>query len=259
MRISIRMIGIATTVFWVFLIAFAVSAVYSVKDVQFDFGEPQSYLDSDNNMVFSLPVVIFNRGYYNIGFFNVTTEISDEVGGVISQGTTFIPVIRKGEETTILHNITIDVTDLIGENQNFLFNDTDLRMYGAVGMRLAEMIPVQASMNFSMPWGAPLYGFALGTPQYSPFNATHSRVSVPINFENHAFFDLAGDIQLSMFNSADQLIGGGQTAVAAYQNSPYSGIVDIYVLTTGVTDSGHFDVSFSAPPFNCGPWAISYG
>lgn len=259
MRISIRMIGIATTFFWVFLIAFAVSAVYSVKDIQFDFGEPQSFLDPENNMVFSLPIVIFNRGYYNIGFFNVTTEISDETGDVISRGATFIPVIRKGEETTILHNITVDIADLIGKNQNFLFNDTDLRMYGAVGMRLAEMIPVQASMNFSMPWGAPLYGFTLGEPQYSPFNATHSRVAVPVNFENHAFFDLAGDIQLDMFNSSDQLIGDGQTAVVAYQDSPYSGIMDIYVLTAGVTASGHFDVSFSSAFFNCGPWVICYG
>ena len=56
------MIGVAATFFWVFLIVFFISAVYSVKDVHFDFGEPQMGLTSDNKVVFSLPVSIANSG-----------------------------------------------------------------------------------------------------------------------------------------------------------------------------------------------------
>jgi len=63
MRVPIRMIGIATTFFWIFLIAFFVSAVYSVKDVHFDFGEPQMDVTSHNKVVFSLPVSIANSGF----------------------------------------------------------------------------------------------------------------------------------------------------------------------------------------------------
>jgi len=56
------MISIATTFFWIFLIVFLVSAVYSFKDVQFDFGEPQIGLTSDNKILFSLPITIDNKG-----------------------------------------------------------------------------------------------------------------------------------------------------------------------------------------------------
>ena len=154
------MIGIATTFFWIFLIAFFVSAVYSVKDVHFDFGGPQVSLTADNEMVFSLPVSITNRGFYNIGSFNISTEISDKEGFTITRGSTFIPVINKNDVATVTHNMTIDFNGLLQRDQNYLLNDTELKIYEAVSMRIADVIPVQASTNFSMPWGAPLYNFS---------------------------------------------------------------------------------------------------
>ena len=78
MRIPIRIIGTVTTFLWLFLIVFFVSAVYSVKDVSFDLGEPQIETTSDNRILFSLPITIDNKGYYSVGSFNITTEISDK-------------------------------------------------------------------------------------------------------------------------------------------------------------------------------------
>jgi len=46
MKILIRMIGIATTLFWIFLIVFFISAVYSAKDIDFDFWSPTSRVKS---------------------------------------------------------------------------------------------------------------------------------------------------------------------------------------------------------------------
>lgn len=259
MRIPIRMIGIATTFFWIFLIAFAISAVSSIKDMQLNFGEPQMSAISNNRVQISLPITVGNGGYYNIGYFNMTTEILGSQGQTVTRGSTLIPVIRKGENVTALHNITVDISELMQADQNYLFNDTDLRIYASLGMRLAELIPVQASTNMSMPWGAPLYNFALGTPQYSIYNATHSRVVIPVSFENHAFFDLAGDLQLRMFNSGGSSVGEGQTSVGVPQGSFFNGQVELYVQMNGVTPQGHFEVSFLSPIFNYGPWVIPYG
>ncbi len=259
MRVSIRMIGIATTFFWIFLIIFSVSAFYSVKDLQFAFGEPQMSLTSDNELLFSLPITIANHGYYDVGFFKVMTEISDDEGFIIMQGSTLVPVIVKGEKVVITHNMTIDVDDMLQSNQSYLFNDADLKIYAMVGMRLAELIPVQASTNLSMPWGAPLYNFTLGEVQYASYNLTHFRVTVPISLENHAFFDLTGTIQIRMYNSTDSLFGEGQTDIAAGQHSPYSGFVELYVSTVAISESGHFEVYFQTPLLNYGPLVIPYG
>ena len=259
MRVPIRMIGLATTFFWIFLIAFFISAVYSVKDVHFDFGDPQIRLTSDNKLVFSLPVSITNRGFYDIDAFNMTTEVSDKEGFIITRGSTFIPVITKNDSVTVTHNMTADVNDLLGRDQNFLFNDTELRIYEAVGMRIADMIPIQASTNFSVPWGAPLYNFTLGEVEYAAHNLTHFRAVIPISFENHAFFDVVGNIQTRMYNSADEVVGDGQTNIEAYHNSPYNGYVELYVSITGMTESGRFEVYFRTPFFNYGPLVIPYG
>ena len=259
MRIPIRMIGIATTFFWIFLIAFFVSAVYSVKDVHFDFGEPQMDVTSDNKVVFSLPVSIANSGFYNIGSFNISTEISDKEGFTITRGSTFVPVIKKNDVVTITHNMTIDLNDLLQQDKNYLFNDTELKIYEAVGMKIADVIPVQASTNFSMPWGAPLYNFTLGKPDYAAHNLTHFKVVVPINFENHAFFDLVGNVQIQMYNSTDIIVGEGQTNIEAYHNSPYNGYVEFYVSIAGITENGHFEVYFRTTLFKYEPVVIPYG
>ena len=259
MRISIRMISIATTVFWIFLIGFFVSAVYSIKDVRFDLQEPQIGLTSENKILFSLPITIDNKGFYNIGSFNVTTEISDKDGFIITRGSTFIPVIERSRQIVATHNMTIDIDDLLQNNQDYLFNDTKLQVHETVSLELAEVIPVQASMNLSVPWGAPLYNFALGEIKYTTCNLTHITVTVLISFENHAFFDLTGSIQIQMYNSTNILVGEGQTTIAASQNAPYRERLQLTVHTEGITNSGYFEAYFSTPLFNFEPLVIPYG
>jgi hypothetical protein len=259
MNIPIRMIGIATTIFWVFLIIFSITAAYSVKDLQFGFGEPQMIMTPQNELLFTLPINIYNRGYYNIGRFNVTTEISDANGNQIIRGSSFTPVIRKDEKVTILHNVTLDFNDLLQFSQTYLFTDSELNIAETIGLSLAEVIPVQASGNFSIPWGAPLYNFRMDEPQYAAHNFTHLRVSVPISFENHAFFDVVGTIQVSMYNSSNQRVCSGQTSLNAPQHSPYSSYVELYIMMTSVTPSGRFEVNIQTPLFSYGPWVIPYG
>lgn len=253
------MIGLATTFFWIFLIAFFITAVYSIKDVSFNIGEPQVSTNSENEIVLSMPVAITNRGFYSIGYFGIKTQVADKDGFIITQGSTIVPVIRKNEEVTVVHNMTMNVTELLQRDQNYLFNDSQLVIYGELGLSVAEMIPIQASTNFSMPWGAPFYNFALGEAQYTVVNYTHVRVVVPISFENHAFFDLVGSIQVQMYNSAGMLIGEGQTNIEAFQGIPYNGFVEFLVQTNGITRTGRWEIYFQTPVFDYGPLVIPYG
>jgi len=252
------MISIATTFFWIFLIVFLVSAVYSFKDVRFDFGEPQIGLTSDNKILFSLPVTIDNKGYYNIGCFNVTTEILDREGFMITRASTFIPVIEKNRLIMVAHNVTIDVNDLLQNSQDYLFNDTELEMCETVSIKLAEVIPVQASTNLSMPWGAPLYNFTLGEIEYAGFNGTRMTATIPISFENHASFDLTGSIQICMYNGTNILVSEGQTTIETPQNTQYRGHIELNVPIAGATENGSFEAYFLTPLFKFGPLVIPY-
>ena len=253
------MIGIATTFFWIFLIAFSVSAAYSAKDIQFNFGDPQTGLNANNELFLSLPITIVNRGFYNIGHFNVTSRIADRDGFEITRSSTLIQVIRKGEAATAFHNLTFNINELLQRDQDYLFNDSEIRIDETVGLRLAEVIPVQAEANLTLPWGAPLYNFAIGQPQYSVYNATHFRATVPVSFENHAFFDLAGSIELRMYNDANARTGYGDTVFTVAQHERFDGAVEFYVLMSSVMTSGRFEAYLFSPLFNYGPWVIPYG
>lgn len=253
------MISIATALLWIFLIVFSVSAAFSVRDLQFDFGEPQVQVSANHQLLFSLPINISNKGYYNVGSFGITTEISDADNLLLARGSTLTNIIRKGERITIFHNVALNTDDLWQRNPDYLFNDTQLNVAETVSMKIAEVIPVQAYANSSIPWGAPLRGFRFEEPAFEFFNSTHFRVDAPISFENRASFDISGNVQVRMYNSAGALVGDDQTAIDVSQHHSYKEHLTFHVLMTTATSSGHFDVYFLTSLFNYGPLVIPYG
>ena len=259
MDVPIRTIGVATTVFWAILILFAVSLVYSVKDLQFGFGEPQTSAAQDGNITVSMPINVTNNGYYDLGSFNVTSTIFDDSGLTIAWGSTIIPVIAKGRAEIVYHNLTLDVGSLLQRDQNYLFDDTQLSVAESVSMKLAELIPVQASGNFSIHWGAPLYNFTLEQPKYAEFNFTHVRMMVPLRFENHASFGFSGDVRIRMYNDAGSLVGTGDTAIEVPQRSSFKGDMEFWAMASLISTTGRLEIEFQTPFFSYGPEVIPYG
>ena len=98
MRVPIRIIGIVTSIFWIFLIIFAFSAVYSIKDMQFSLGEPEATPTQDNNILLAFPVSVTNTGYYDLASFNVSMRIMDNNGSEVTRGSTLIPVVAPGQD-----------------------------------------------------------------------------------------------------------------------------------------------------------------
>jgi len=263
MRITIQMIGIATTFFWAFLIIFSVSAIYSLKDVRLNYGQPQTELTESNEMLFSLPVALVNEGYYDLDKFNISTRVSDKQGLTTAEGFTFIPLIRKGATVNITHNMTLNITEILRDHQDFLFNDTELQAKATVTMTAAQVIPIQVSSNLSIPWGAPLYNLTLGSPVFSilgvPDFAAQYKVTIPISFDNHAFFDLEGIVQAKLYNDTNAAIAEGEIDIKTPQHSQYHGNLELNIPVNLVTRRGHFEVFFKTSLFDFGPLEVFYG
>jgi hypothetical protein len=263
MNVPIRMLGIATSIFWIMLIAFIALAAYSIKDLSFDFGEPQFAASPDGQLTFSLPLYIDNRGYYSLKEFHISTVFRDAEGTELSSANTFVPAAPHGESTTIVHNMTLSTASLFENGEQYLFNDNDLNVSVTAGLNFAELLPAEISTNFTFPWGAPLYNFALGEPSYERGNITHVAVTVPMSFENHAFFDVAGNIRIELYDGVGSLLGESQTIVYAPQQSSYNGNMEFSVPLTAASlsdaQSGHFNVYFDIGLFEYGPMVIPYG
>jgi len=259
MRVAIRALGIASAVFWVFLIIFGVFAVLSMPNFQMSFGEMQTGIISGNEVELLLPISVANKGFLSVGDFNVSTRIVDEQGLTLAAGQTFIPEIGAGETVNATHQVSLGLNEFLADHAGMILNDSELRVEEMVGMKVAQIVPVRASSNVSIPWGAPLYNFAVGAPELSLSGLNYSRIVVPISFENHAFFSLNGTLHVRVYNSSNLLVGVGQSPVDVQQNSVYKEKLGIDVSTGNATLTGHIEVFLETSVFSYGPVVIPFG
>lgn len=164
MKVPIRMLGVVTAIFWVFLIAFIALAGYSLKDLDFNIGEPHLVLTPNGQAQFTLPLNISNGGYYSLKELDITTTLTTLEGLEISHDTTFVPIIPHGENTIILHTLTMDPYVFLSSNPNYLLHDEDLIACISVGLNFAELFPAQISVNITVPWGDFLRNLAFTSP-----------------------------------------------------------------------------------------------
>jgi hypothetical protein len=262
MSVVIRTIGIASAVLWVFLIGFAVSAVFSVKDFQFEFGELQTSIGPQNEVVFAFPLGVINKGLYGISDFNVSSEMENDQGFKLGTGFTFVPLIGTGQSVNTTHQIKVRFSDLLNGSTRLLFDDVDLRLVETFSMKAAELIPVQASSNTSIQWGAPLYNFALGMPQLSDEASGHggssAGVVVPVSFEDHAFFGFNGTLLVRVYNNVSVLIGSGRASFDVSQKSPFREKLMVDAAMQNVTSTGHYEAFVETSLFSVGQLVFPY-
>lgn len=261
MRVAIRPISIASAVSWVLLIGFAVSALVSMKDFQLEFGALQTSIGSRNDVVFVFPLGIVNKGFYGISDFKFSSEMVDDQGLTLARGSTLVPLIGTGQTVNSTHEIDLRFEDLLNGSTRLLFDDVDLCLAETFSMKAAELIPVQASSNTSISWGAPLNNFALGAPKVSEFvddGGTYVAVVVPVSFENHAFFSLNGTLLVHVYNDVNEFIGEGQTSFNVLQESSFHKNVTIEAVIQNVTSAGYCEVFIETPLFSVGPLVFPY-
>jgi len=260
MKQAIRALSIAIIILWILLIAFAITAVYSVMNLGIDFGETQ-FFPSNEDVVLSLPFFINNRGYYDISELNVTTRVTDYNGTLLALSETFVPLVASGSNIETAHNISIDLSDMFMEYTELLFNDSSFELNAFIALNFAYAIPVQISMNMTIPWGAPFSNLSIGEPLVLPDNSTHSTVVIPVSFENHSYFDIVGTMQLEVYNDMDELVTSGQTSLDVPSSYGYVGQVEMYLSIddlSKLTESGKVHLVFESPMFTVEQW-ITYG
>ncbi|UCE15267.1 MAG: hypothetical protein JSV12_05100 [Candidatus Bathyarchaeota archaeon] len=257
MKPAIRALGIATIIIWIFLIAFSVTALYSVMNLGFGFGEVQ-FLPSTTGVVLSLPFFINNSGYYDLSELNITTRITDSNETALSVSETFVPLVSTGNSVEAAHNISIDLSDVM-ERIGLIFEDSFFVFETFVALNFARFVPVQLSMNMTVPWGAPFNNVSVGEISVLPFNSTHVRVGIPLSFENNSYFDITGTMKLEMYNDVDELVTFGETSLDAPSQSMYNDQINMQPADASkLTDSGQVHFIFETPVFTVEQW-MPYG
>jgi hypothetical protein len=258
MKVSLRAMSWATRFFWIIALAVTITCIYSVTQIQLGFAEPAINL-TEETMTITLPITLGNNGYYSIVDLNITTSISDVQDNEISEATTYIPQIPPQENSTILHNITIPLQEII-INTDYLFNDSNFTLHGLAQLEYANLVPFSLETNTTIPWGAPLYNLTVGDPTYSVYNVSHLVVRVPINFDNHSlYFSVTGDLRIEFLNSDHQVIGEAVMFMDVPSGTSYYGQFEAVINTMSIIGIEEAHLYLETSMFNYGPIVIGFG
>jgi hypothetical protein len=255
MRQAIRALGWASTLFWIFLLFFTVTSAYSAFLIAqgLRFGEPTTSVQG-GSLTVSLPFVFGDTGLYDICDFNITTLVLDSNGFSISESSTLVPLIQRASSNfTVEHDISLNASQFATANLAYLlFNDTDLTVDAILKLNFARAIPIELSTNISLPWGAPFYGLTVNNISVSPLAPGHFQAVIPISYENHAFFDLDGTIELQLIDNAGNQLGtgtgilllrGGQIPITIDISNPQRITQARLFFHTSYFDYGPYDIS----------------
>jgi len=259
MRYVVRALGWATKILWIFIVFFAATSVYSALNVRMGFGQPQISVSSGFVLI-SVPLFVNNTGFYDLSELNMTADVTDFNGSLLSSSSTFVALIPRNSSVDTAHNISINLDDATSQLQFYLFNDTIFNMNLSLKVKFARTVPFQASMNTTIPWGAPLYNFSIGQISYNYLNFTHQEVLIPISFENHSpYFGVDGFMRVEIYNDNDELLGFGASGLNVPSHSSYDGQVGMVVEVSKITGRGEVHFYFETSAFSIGPLVMPYG
>lgn len=266
MKQSIGALGWATEIIWIATAVFIFTSLYSplkmMLERQVEIGSTQTSL-SNGTITMSLPFFINNTGFYDISDLNVTTYLADYRGTSISRSTTFVQNIPRGASVGETHEISISLNDIMSKNLTYLlFNDTTLILNGSVALKIAHVIPLQASLSGNTSWRAPFHSLSIvkmGFPDW--YNSTHHSTTMWLSFENHSPFNVNGTIKLEIFNERDEYVGFGTDGVNVHSRKAYNEKVTVYIPSENLskfTERGKAHVHFKSSLVSLDWWCI-YG
>jgi hypothetical protein len=256
MRQALRSLGWAISIFWIVLLLFTISVAYSALQIRPSFGEP-SVTGSGSALTTSLPLILYNGGFFDISKLNITTLTKDYRGSLITSSMTIVPLIPRGTIATINHNISLAIDRAAtGNLSHLLFLDSELDVETSLSLVYAGAFPFEISLDMNVPWGAPFANLTLGEIVVAPLNLTHFRASVPLSFENHSFLDMNGTIRLEIVDFMNQTAGVGSVGFDAPPSSLFRTNVQIFV-SGDPANMREARLNFQTPFFNYGPMVVS--
>lgn len=260
MKHAVRALGWATKIFWIVIIVFTGTAIYSALNLGLSLGQPQVFSSSNGLVVLSFPLFINNTGYYDLSELNATVCLMDDNNSFVSASTTFVPLVPRGSIIKTANNLSLDLNDFIQGAPNYLFNDTVFNVGTSLSLRYAYAFAFEFSQNATIDWGAPLYDFSTGHISYQPHNSTHQKATIPLSFENHStFFNVTGTMYLEIHNDTNDFVGSRTLNVDVAPHSTYENHIEAFVDSSTLTGSGILYWYFDTSMFSFGPLVMSYG
>jgi len=262
------MLGWTTNLIGVVTLILLILVGYSLIDTLMlkqgiGFGEYKLEWDEENIHLL-IPLLVNNTGLFPISNMVLTTNVSDCEGMRITGSETVLPHVREGDAKRETQTLRLSMKALISEKTpHLLFNDSQLRMDAAIRFTYAYLVSLKIQLPYTpLPWGAPLFNLSVGKPTGSAsFNATHHKVNLPLNFENHAPITLEA-VRLTLLNDQRESLASKRMTLGVGPMEGFADSFEIFIEERDLqrlTERGFVRLFFQTSEFSFGPVEIPYG
>jgi len=249
----IRALGWLSKLIWIVTILLPVTFGLSMQRLfqpdTIGFGEATTSF-VNNEIRISLPFYINNTGYYDISNVNLTTVLKNSEGKNTVEGKTLIPTIRAGSKVNAFHNITVNLDELTGEMEYLFFNDTMLNLNVSLSLEFAYILGVSLHTNLTIPWGAPLHNLTI---YRITFDQSTGKLIIHVTFENHSPLTLDGNLQIVVYNNANEVMGNQYLPVEAVPGDLFLSEISIGIDLSKLTTNGYVLLFFESKEISAGP------
>jgi hypothetical protein len=255
MRQTIRALAWITTILWVITLALPVTVVLSLSQLMspnaIGFQEPSASL-SGSALSLSAPFYVNNTGFYDLTDLNATVIFISR-GSMVAETSTLLPIVAAGSAVNSSYATSLDLADVAARNPELLFEDGQISLNVHASFRVAYVIRLGVSTNFTAQWQSPFYNLTAYDLRY---DAALQQLSATVNFQNHAFFAVNGSVRLELYNNRSELIGSMMRDVDVQSNMSFHESFALNVVPSMVTGNGFVRVYFAGVQIKQQEWNL---
>lgn len=207
---------------------------------------------SNGTFHLSFPFHFNNTGFYDVSDINVTITAMHGEKKLATFSNVF-PKVAPGTTLDTSYNASITLERIAQEDREILTNDAEINTEVSAFFRVAYILGFKASLNVTMPWGAPFYNLSVSEVQYNPQNQLLLAI---VSFENHFKSQIGGTMLLELYNSQNESLGSKAELIVA---APGLQIVSFEITVADppkVTKEGFFRIVFENVLISEGVWEI---
>lgn len=192
-------------------------------------GQLNSYFSGVNGSI-AIPVSIRNPGPLSLDAISVTAIVFDSNGSAMFHGGGGPLSIPPGSSKELTIDVPFDVANLPSATlESLLTTNQNFSVWASLAGSVPHLVGLNATVQTTIPWGAPLSNLEMGLAQVAPYNSTYLQLAVPISFENNNnYVDISTDLNILIMNDS-YILGGGTMLINAPHGAAFSHSIVAYV------------------------------
>lgn len=186
-------------------------------------GQPTSTISGLSGTI-NVPISLRNPGPLSMNDISVSVAVLDQNGDELFHGGGGPISLAPGSRSELPVSISFDLSKLSNSTlEELATTNENLIIRASLSGDVPPLASLNGTISTALPWGAPVEGLSLGTPQITPINSSYVSVSMPVSFtNNNSYVSINGVSTVKVVSDqSGAQVGSGSTEVSAPPGSSF--------------------------------------